>query len=122
MLQLLFGRMEMFGTIDYQRLPAGKRKQDAHSEISDDDVGIGSFRSIEDVFWFEISMADIMVVEILDAGDDGAEDSHCIEFGELAAFGDPLEEFSTDCELKGQIVLLFRFEPFVEFNLREVWM
>lgn len=43
--------------------------------------------------------------------------SDSVQFCELAALGDALEQLAADGEFEGEVVLCSGFEPFVEFDL-----
>jgi hypothetical protein len=64
-----------------------------------------------------IPMNDIMFMQVFHALQYTPNDVLSIALGKLAELGHTFKEFSTDCQFEREIVLVSRFEPFVEFDL-----
>jgi hypothetical protein len=65
----------------------------------------------------EIPMDNVVIVQVLHAGQDGTENGDGIALGEATALAEPLKELSADGELEIEIIRRPRLEPFVEFDL-----
>ena len=59
-----------------------------HTKVGDLDDFVGAGDGVEeDVFRFEVSMANVEAMAVVDAGNDLLEDGHDFEEGEAAAMG-----------------------------------
>ncbi len=76
-----------------------------NAEVDQDNIGVFGFGSVEDVFGFDVAMDDVMMMKVLDGGEDGTDGSAGIEFGKSPAFEDAFEKFSAGSFFKDQIVL-----------------
>ena len=122
-MQLLFTRMEMLRT----RITKGKLKDkratpavDLHSEISDNNITVSLLLPVEYVLGFEVSVHDVVLVEIMNTFEDGANNGDGVLLGEFALLQNALKEFAAGRQLEREIVFRPRFEPFVEFDLRSM--
>lgn len=52
----------------------------------------------------EISVDNVVIMQVLHAGQDGSENGDSISLGKVTSLANSLKEFSTDCKLERKIV------------------
>jgi hypothetical protein len=65
----------------------------------------------------EIPVDNLVIVQVLYAGQDGSQNRDGIALCEATALADPLKELPADGELEIEIVRCPRLEPLVKFDL-----
>lgn len=60
---------------------------------------------IEDILGLHVAMYDIVVVQVLDGGHDGANDACCVYFGETASLQNAIEELAARGFFEDEVVL-----------------
>lgn len=75
------------------------------AEIDENDVGVFFLGTVENIFGFDVAMDDVVMMKVLDGGENGSDSTTGIEFGESSPRENTFEEFASGCFFEYQVVL-----------------
>lgn len=91
-------------------------RDDLHPKVSNDEPAVCVFGAIEDVFRLEVTMDNVMRMEVGNTVEDGTNDPGSIGLGKLAALCDALEKLASNSKFESEVVLFARLEPLVKLD------
>lgn len=87
-----------------------------HSKVCNNNATVRALGTVEDVLRLEVTMDNVVGVEISDAVEDGTDHLDGVTLGKLATLGDAGKELAPDGQLEGEVVLFARLEPLVKLD------
>lgn len=75
------------------------------TEVNEDDIGVLFLCPVKNVLWLDISVHDVVVVQVLDGREHRTNRSTGVALGETATLKDTIEELATAGLFKNEIVL-----------------
>lgn len=75
------------------------------SKVDEHDIGVLLLCPVEDVLWLDVSVHNVVVVQILDRREHCSDCSAGVALGEPASLEDPVKEFSAAGLFEDEVVL-----------------
>src|SRR5258706_808818 len=93
-MELFFGSVEMFCTAKGGVIYGNRLGGNLHAKVRDDDVRGVIAGTVEDILGLQVTVDNVVLVQILNAREDTAENAYGICLGELSALYYSLKEFT----------------------------
>lgn len=94
-MELFFGSVEMFCTAKGGVLfTAINQRGNLHAKVCDDDIRVFIAGTVEDILGLQVTVDNVVLVQIPNTREDAAENAHGICLGELSALYYSLKEFT----------------------------
>lgn len=77
-----------------------KLRGNLHAKVGDDDIRVVIAGTVKDILGLQVTVDNVVLVQILNAGEDTAENAYGICLGELSALYYPLKEFTPGRKLE----------------------